>query len=312
MNYKKVFWGVVLVVLGILLILKNTGVIFFSWHAIWQLWPLLLILWGISMIPIKDYLKLIISLVILFGSIGFYYTQKDKLDDGFDIHWKWDKDNDEFITDDDTTGYLGNQVLQESWDSTIRTAVLEFDAAAGAFTLDGTTAQLIEFNKKGTLGTYSMEIEKVGDSSVINMDMHGKGETHLKGHGDKAWVKLNPNPDWIFNLDVGAASLNMDLSNYKVKEFNLDGGASSVEIKLGKLQDVSRINFETGASSIKIMVPKESSCEVKSNTFMTSRHFEGFTKVGKGLYRSDNYNEKQPKIYIELESAISSLEIIRY
>ncbi len=312
MNYKKVFWGVVLVLLGVLLILKNTGLIVFSWHAIWQLWPLLLILWGISMIPIKDYLKLIISLVILLAGIGFYATQKDKWDDDLDIHWKWDHDESGNWDENDTLGIAGEQSLAEPWDSTIRTAVLDFDAAAGAFTLVGNTPELVEFSKKGIAGTYSMEIEKIGDSSVINLNIHGKGEGHIKGNGDQAKVKLNPVPEWIFNMDVGAASLTMDLSNYKVKEFNLDGGAASIDIKLGKLQPVSRVSFETGASSIKILVPKDASCEVKSSTFMTSRSFNGFTKVSKGLYRSEGYNEKQPKIYIDLESAISSLEIVRY
>lgn len=59
MSYRKIFWGVMLVLIGTLFILKNVGVIFFDWVTIWRLWPLILILWGISLIPVKDYLKLI-------------------------------------------------------------------------------------------------------------------------------------------------------------------------------------------------------------------------------------------------------------
>lgn len=313
MNYKKVFWGIVLVLLGLLLILKNTGVIWFSWQSIWHLWPVLLILWGVSMIPVKDYIKLVISLLIIAGSGTFLYFQHDKLDDNFNIHWNIDDENDDFDFDNDKSGTTGSQFLEENWDSTIRTATLQFDAAAGAFKIEGNTAKLIEFNKSGDACSYSMETEKIGDSSVINVDMHGKGEnTNIKNNGDKASIKLNQAPLWIMNFDVGAVSMNLDLTPYKVSEVNLDGGASSIEMKIGKLQKVANIDIETGASSIKILIPKESACEIKTSTFLTSRRFDGFKRVERGVYRSDNFNAQLPIIYIDLESAISNLDIERY
>ena len=63
MSYKKVFWGVVLIIIGILFIIRNLGWVDFSWWGVFRLWPVLLILWGISVIPIKNYLKLILSLL---------------------------------------------------------------------------------------------------------------------------------------------------------------------------------------------------------------------------------------------------------
>jgi hypothetical protein len=69
MSYRKIFWGVILVMIGTLFILKNIWMIYFDWLTIWRLWPLILILWGISLNPVKDYLKLIFSVLAIAISV---------------------------------------------------------------------------------------------------------------------------------------------------------------------------------------------------------------------------------------------------
>ena len=86
MSYRKIFWGVMLVLIGILFILKNTGVIYFDWQTIWRIWPIILILWGISLIPIKDYLKLIFSVAAIGLSI-LLVNRYDK-NDYYRFGWK--------------------------------------------------------------------------------------------------------------------------------------------------------------------------------------------------------------------------------
>ncbi|HSW68012.1 MAG TPA: DUF5668 domain-containing protein, partial [Bacteroidales bacterium] len=69
MNYKKIFWGVTFIVFGLAVILRNLGFIHFEWYQFWRLWPILLVLWGISMLPVKGFIKLIISFVVIAGGI---------------------------------------------------------------------------------------------------------------------------------------------------------------------------------------------------------------------------------------------------
>lgn len=73
MDYKKVFWGVFLIVIGILFILKQAGIIYFHIFHILQLWPVLLLYWGISMLPAKNRTKIILTLVSLFLVMGLVY-----------------------------------------------------------------------------------------------------------------------------------------------------------------------------------------------------------------------------------------------
>jgi hypothetical protein len=104
----------------------------------------------------------------------------------------------------------------------------------------------------------------------------------------------------------------MDLKDYKIDTININAGASSIDLTLGNKNPVTRLTFDAGASSLNIRVPKEAACEVKSESFLVSRDFEGFTKQGNGLYRSDNYASGKGKIFIDIETAVSSISIERY
>ena len=157
-----------------------------------------------------------------------------------------------------------------------------------------------------------MEIQKKSDTADINLNMHGQSVTLGEKQSNEVNIKLNEKPVWNFNLDVGAASIDLDLTKFKIGEISLDGGASSIDLKLGTLNDKTNLDFETGASSITIRIPKEAGCELKSNTFMTSRNIEGFSKIESGLYQTPNYSTSKQKITINIESAISSLDIERY
>lgn len=302
MNYKKIFWGFILVTLGVLLILKNLGLLWFSWHSIWHLWPVLLILWGISLLPVRDLYKVIISVLIIILSLIFFSRINKENDD--DFHWDSD-------WDDEITAGVDNQKLSEAYDTTIRTALLQFDAAAGVFKLSDTTSMLIDLKKSGIIGNYSMEIGKEGDSATINVKMQGQKNIHTN-KGNHVEMKINPLPFWNFDLNVGAAEVNLDLSKFKVRSLDIDGGACSVELKLGVLQNETNLNIETGASSITLLIPKDAGCEVNTNTFLTSKELEGFTNTEGNNYQTTNFKIAKQKIHLDLNAAISSLKIQKY
>lgn len=74
MDYKKVFWGVIFILIGLLFVLKNLDILNFSWYQFLNLWPLLLVLWGIALLPIKGFVKLILSLAMVV--LGIYLVNR--------------------------------------------------------------------------------------------------------------------------------------------------------------------------------------------------------------------------------------------
>ena len=50
MNTGRLFWGMLLVSAGVLLLLDRIGVFAVSWTFVWQLWPLVLVFWGVALV----------------------------------------------------------------------------------------------------------------------------------------------------------------------------------------------------------------------------------------------------------------------
>lgn len=308
MSYRKIFWGLLLVIIGILFILKNTGVLFFSWHTLWQLWPVILILWGISLIPVKDWIKLVLSLVTVL--ITFFAVQQYGPKDNHKWHLQWNNDNeDEDEGNDDAAVY--NNSMSEDYDSLTRFAELKLNIGVGNFKIGDTTAKLIEVKHDNENANYSMTAKVEDSLTIIDLSLE-KGEFNNGNIKNNVEMKLNPNPIWDMDLNVGAAEVKFDLSGFKTRNLKIQGGASDLDLKLGAAVPLTDVKLEAGAASITIRVPESAGCEIISNTFLSSKDFKGFTKVGSQLYQTPNFATSTNKIKINLQAGVARVDVLRY
>ena len=127
-----------------------------------------------------------------------------------------------------------------------------------------------------------------------------------------ARLKLNPIPSWDLDLNVGAAEVDFDLSGFKTRNVKIQGGASDIVLKLGAILPQSDVKLEAGAASISVKIPESAGCEIVSNTFMSSKNFKGFTKIGKQLYQTPNFATAKNKIKIDLQAGVASVDVERY
>ena len=312
MNNRNVFWGILLVVIGALFIFSNLGFFNFSFRAIFDMWPALLILWGISMLPIKGGLKTTLSLVtvllaILIGSTRDY---SDHWTTNLNRHVNvrgidWDDHEDDERISNNTYAFS----FTEDYNESTEVAILNMDIAAGRFRIEDTTNFLIDFEAENNIGQYEKEIMKNGSTTEIYVRLED-GKFRSGTNKNRAYISLNTQPTWEMKLDIGAADFVADLRAFKVGNVEIDGGASAIKIKIGDKQEETNIDIESGASAVKIYIPESAACEVISNTVLSDLDLNGFIKDGK-TYRTPNFDEAKQKIYIELEAAISALNVIR-
>jgi hypothetical protein len=307
LSYKKIFWGIILISIGILVMLKNLNIIWFSWQSLWALWPVLLILWGISVLPVKDYIKLIISFVAVAIGIAVVSVYPDINTFGF--QWHRNSHNWQVKYDDDSS-FKADENYSEPMDKAIKDGTVYLDAAAGQFIVGDSTDNLYDFEKSGNNTHYQTSVEKDSNSAVIRLKL--KDGTINTGHGGESRIKLNLLPIWDINFSVGAADMQLDLSKFKVRTIKLEGGASSIYLKVGELNEDQHIKVSAGASSIHILMPKSRACEVKTNTVLSSRELPGFNRIERHLYRTNNFNTAKIKSYIDVDAAVSSLNVEQY
>jgi hypothetical protein len=129
---------------------------------------------------------------------------------------------------------------------------------------------------------------------------------------NRADVKLNANPTWAIDANVGASSLDFDLSPYRVDDLRIDAGASVLKVRLGDRVMESRVRIHAGVSSIDIEVPGWVGCELQADTKLSSRRIRGFEKIGGDTYRTADFEGASKRIYIDLEAGVSRVRVSRY
>ena len=322
MKFRNIFWGIILVFIGTLGILNNLNVIDFSWHKLWALWPVVLILWGISILPVKDFLKTLLVVVTLLLSV-FYISTEAVNNNSFSSHFRWNFHNDNYYDDDDESynyeedndsliaGNSGSFLIP--FPENIKTATLIVDAVAGEFDLRDSTTNLATFkiNNKYLARKYTYFVKTQGDNAKVNITFKKHENVKLGHNKGKAVLKLNSKPVWDLQFNAGAADLEMDLSAFKVKKVDIDAGAANIDVKIGdKLKKVN-VDIDAGASSITLRIPKNAACVVDVDTFLSDKTFEGFEKRD-GKYYSENYENNDTVVKISIDSAVSDVNIKRY
>ena len=304
MKTSSIFWGTLFIVLGLLVLLNNVFSLSIFWGNLWNFWPVILVLLGVAILVKNKFGKMfiaasagIILAVIIYSSIHFTtkFIQGD-----FDV-----------IFDDD--GDFVTTQYSEPFDSTITKVKLYLDGGAGKFTIGDTTDQLIFVRTDGIENNFKLVKKDEDNVSEVWLKMKKTtfhlGKNKFKNEVD---ISLNDKPLYDFDFDVGAASVNMDLTPYKIENIDLEIGAASLDTKLSALADSTKFNINAGASEIKISIPGEAGCQLKVDDVLSSVHINGLDYIRSGLYRSDGFDEAQKKIYINIDCGVSSIKINRY
>ncbi len=302
MKFRNIFWGMILILVGILFTLENLNVIDFDWYNLWRLWPVVLVLWGVSIIPVKNAIKIVLVLIIFAASL-LYMMQET-------VYWH-DKDYSISLNNSKTDSETLTQEFTIPYEDSAVSASMSMEIAASTFVLVDESYDLIDFEKQGSSIYYKYKVKKV--DSMVDVNIYIEDEVNLNGHNhNRVNMSLNPQPIWDLTFEIGAADANFDLSGHKVSNINIEGGAAAIKVKLGDKNPKTNVNIETGASSIKVLVPKESYCELDINAVLSGKTISGFKKTDRGHYVTDNYDDATNKIYINVETAVSSYSIIRY
>jgi len=305
MKTSHIFWGVFFVSIGGLLLLGNYTDLDFSWNSAWKFWPMVLVLIGISILVKNQIGKNIVG-----GLAGIIlaltlYASVSATTNLITHDFVFDFDDEDAVYD--TTFY------SEDYSDSIKTASLVFDAGAGTFKLLAPSEKLVDFRVEGNKTNYRLNRNDSGSHSDITFNMKNTkvrfGKNNFKNSVE---MSLNSKPEWELNFDVGAASVDLDLTQYKINKLDIDMGAAAMNIKFGDLAEVTRFKLDAGASDIDILIPDNVGCEIKSDAALSSKNYEDFKRITKDLYRTENFENSTKKIFIDIDCGVSSIDVKKY
>ncbi|MFZ1282397.1 MAG: DUF5668 domain-containing protein [Ignavibacteriaceae bacterium] len=305
MKTSHIFWGTFFLSIGGLVLIGNLTDLNFTWHSAWKFWPMVLVLIGVSILVKNQIGKNIVAglaaLVLALTMYASVSATSNLIDDDFEINF----DNEEAVFD--TTNF------SQEYSDSIKTVTLNFNAGAGGFKILTPTDKLIDFMTEGNVNGYVLDRQDLDAHTEINFEMKNNHiKLHNKNYKNSVEMSLNKKPEWALNFEVGAASVDLDLTQYKVSRLDVGMGAAAFNVKLGNLVDVARIKIDAGASDIDILIPDSVGCEINSEAALSSRNYEGFKKVDNDLYRSENFDKYPKKIFIEIDCGVSSIDVKKY
>ncbi len=317
MKTSSLIWGIVLLFIGGVLLLDNLNLIDFYWRSIWRFWPVFLIIAGINVLFSKTESKLAggvsIGILVLVLALVFYKGQQKP------VNSIWHDDNNkslEFNDDEEDSkesksSYAKPFIAADS----LKKTVLNIYGGGTSFDLKDETDSLIvtEFTKKNSRFTLKQEITDSVNTLIFKANnKNGKNSWSFNGSGGDVDLFLNTCPTWEINLKVGASAIDFDLTKYKIRTFNFNGGAASLDIKIGDLLPITDVNVKSGVAEVKIAIPETSGCRITTKTGLSSKDFEGFTNLGDGVYQTPNYKTASKKIFIILDGGLSSFEVSKF
>jgi len=311
MNVRRISWGLIVLFVGLILLFSNLGYISFNWLAVFSLWPVLLILLGLSfMLPEKQESKYLMAIATIVVLILFLY-QGIKTS-GTIADWMFNQRSER---KSNSNNLNRNTNFSQDLDSTIKYATLNIEGGAIAYRIGKSTKKLFLAQTSSNSSNFSLSDRRKEDKVTLDFKMRNqKGiKFNRRDIHNIAEINLSVHPIWEINLEIGAGTANFDLSDYKIKELNIDGGASGVQVRMGiPIEKETKINLEGGLASFELSIPKESACRIVSDSALSSGDFAGFIKQEDGSFTTENYNNSEKRFAIKIDSGLSSFNIKRY
>lgn len=297
MKTGTLFWGILLIVGGLLLLLDRMNLLLIDFEGVWRLWPLILVLWGISiLVPTLKFRQAIVACIavaLAVVAVAFART-----------FWGPDLRT--------TESKVTRQDFVEQMEGEVERAALKLNAGAGSFVIDDITDHLFAAEAHTSMGRYRVQrVTRLGKES-ITMEMSGGKKLRLGRIENRVRMFLNTGPEWELEFDAGAAEIDFDLSPLKVRSLLVNSGASSIRIRLGSLLKETKVLVDAGASSVNIQIPHGVGCSLSVDAALSSKRFEGFTEKEDGLYETEDYRSADRRIEVSIDAGVSSLKVERY
>jgi len=253
-EYRSLFWPVLLIGAGVVLLLVNLGVLpALSFWQLWRLWPVLLIVAGLDILfarrlPIVGALLgiAVIAGVVLLLTVGQLRGQ-------------------EWADLPNVPGLVwlrqGNEVQRQSFSEPLgntRSAEVELNLSSAPTTITALddSANLIEADITHA-GTVRWNVSGNSNKRIV---LDSEGVTRLFpwnwGGREYRWdVRLSPQVPFALNVDGGSGPCALELHNVRLEQLDIDGGSGPMDAVLPAT--IQEIALDSGSGPVDLELADE-------------------------------------------------------
>ena len=295
MKSGSLFWGAFFLGLGSLFLLDKYDSQFLDYSYIIDFWPIIFIFWGITIIVSQKIIKTLFVgfLGLLASLIVFSFFSDVTTNDG-----------DDFFAKNDVYNY------SEEYNPDIQRAFLELNTGAGELKLGGNTSDLISVK---SFAEYNIKTDYHDTLASIQLDLDKNIKFWKEDFENDLKIALNSNPEWRIELNMGATSSVLDFSEYKLRKIFVNSGASKLKIKIGNKLPKVYVELNIAAAEAIINIDENSGCKLYGDNFLLSKDLpKGMVKIKKNEYISNNYENSENKVVVQVNGTVSKLKIRKY
>jgi hypothetical protein len=292
----------ILITIGVLLLLNQAG--WLRWDVLWSLWrywPVILILLGIetligvSQSRVLYLLGLLIAVAVLGGLIAYVVLQGGETP------------AQQPITDTETLA----QGLQDA-----ERGLITLRLGAGTIQV-GTLADssnLVEGRIEYAEQSKRVEEHLTVRSGQAEYDLSSPQENFRWTSGAKTnetWhLQFTPRVPLEMRIDLGAGSVQADLSGLKITRLNLNMGVGNTELTLPAAEGTATISVKLPVGEVTVVIPPWVGVKMRANKLLTT------VNVGGGRFThsvdewvSDNYATSPSKIDLHIDNVMGSINL---
>lgn len=293
-RYRSFFWPALLILVGVVALLANTGQIPVDrLYNLVLLWPLILVVVGLELIVRRslrgvagDIAAALIILLAVVGATAYVAASPSPAS------------NQSF----DVSGEVG----------ALESATLEVDAGAARVTVSG----------NGELGTklYKAHIQYSGPRPEVSLD-RSSGDLRISQANNAFFtfqsrqfvvdVQLNPSIPWTINENTGASTATYNLPHVHISGLTLHTGASRDEITLGPATGVVPVQLNGGALTVRIHRPvdTQASVTVSGGAISLTADGRGMHGFGDLSYQSPGFGSAADGYKIEINGGACTVTL---
>ncbi|MBM3932834.1 MAG: hypothetical protein FJ319_00765 [SAR202 cluster bacterium] len=287
-------FAVVLVTLGVIFLLQNLDVLPSSiWSDLWRLWPVIIILVGVGIIfrSASQTVAAVVAVALIAVLVGaiVYAANNDVFSSGGQV----------------TT-------LSEPLGD-IRTIQANVDFGAGRLrvgTLPAGSTNLFEARLQNPGEPAEAVMTRNGSDGTLTISRTDGGPFSWFGRGDVEWtINLSRSPTVRFDLDSGAADMELDLMELRATSVDISTGAADLDVTMPANAGNVIAKISAGAADVSVRIPQGVAARITNESGLSSIDIASrFPKVG-DVHQSSDYDTATNRIDLRISAGASDVTV---